>query len=91
LADIWGYIAAQSSENTATRFLGKLTATCERLLAFPLAHPERPQLAPGLRVVFHGTYAIYYRPDEETVTLVRVLHGARDLAAIAGQGGFAAA
>jgi len=91
LADIWGYIAAQSSENTATRFLGKLTTTCERLLAFPLAHPERPQLAPGLRVVFHGTYAIYYRPDEETVTIVRVLHGARDLAAIAGQGGFAAA
>jgi len=74
---------------TATRFLDKLHATCERLLAFPLAHPERPQLAPGLRVVFYGAYAIYYRPDDNAVTIVRVLHGARDLAAVAGQGGFA--
>jgi len=75
----------------ATRFLGKLYATCERLLAFPLAHPERPQLGAGLRVVFHGPYAIDYRPAGHAVTVVRVLHGARDLAAIAGQGGFAAA
>jgi len=88
LASIWSYIAEEASETTATRFLGKLHATCERLLAFPLAHPERPQLAPGLRVVFHGTYAIYYRADDNAVTIVRVLHGARDLAAVAGQGGF---
>jgi len=33
----------------------------------------------------------YYRPDEEVVTIVCVLHSARDLAAIASQGGFAAA
>jgi len=74
----------------ATRFLAGLHATCERLLTFPQAHPERPQLGPGLRVAFHGAYAIYYRPAEEVVTLVRVLHGARDLAAIADQGGFTA-
>jgi len=88
LAEIWSYIAEESSENVATGFLGKLHATCEQLLVFPLAYPERPQLAPGLRVVFHGSYAIYYQPDDEVVILVRVLHGARDLAAIAGQGGF---
>jgi len=91
LADIWGYIAAESSETTATRFLGKLYATCERLLIFPLASPERPQLAPGLRVVLHASDAVYYLPDEEVVTIVRVLHGARDFAAISNQGGFAAA
>jgi len=68
--------------------LGKLYATCERLLPFPLAHPERPQLSLDLRVVFHGAYAIYYRPSDKTVTIIRVLHGARDLAAIFDQGGF---
>lgn len=57
-------------------------------MAFPLAHPERPQLAPDLRVVFHGAYAIYYRPGGNAVTIMRVLHGARDLTAIADQGGF---
>jgi len=89
LTSIWSYIAEEASEATATRFLGKLHVTCERLLSFPLAHPERPQLAPGLRVVFHGAYAIYYRHNDKTVTIVRVLHGARDLAAVVGQGGFA--
>jgi len=88
LADIWSYIAGAASETVATRFLVKLTATCERLLAFPLAHPEHPQLDPGLRVVFHASYAIYYRSDDDCVTVVRVLHGARDLAAIVEQGGF---
>jgi len=65
-----------------------LHASCEQLLTFPLAHPERPQLAVGLRVAFYETYAIYYQVDEQAVTLVRVLHGARDLASIAAQGGF---
>jgi len=91
LAEIWAYIAENSSKIVANRFLGKLTATCEQLLTFPLAHPERPQLGAGLRVVFHGPYAIYYRPDNNTVTVVRILHGARDLAAIEDQGGFGTA
>jgi len=88
LADIWSYLAEEASETTATRFVRKLYAACGRLMAFPLAYPERPQLAPGLRVVFHGNYAIYYQPDDDCVTVVRVLHGARDLAAIVEQGGF---
>jgi len=91
LAEIWSYLAEQASETVATRFLDKLYATCERVLLFPLAHPERPLLTPGLRVAFHAPYAIYYQSDDKTVTLVRVLHGARDLAAISGQSGFGSA
>jgi toxin ParE1/3/4 len=43
---------------------------------FPLAAPARDQLAPGLRVTFHRPYAIYYRPLEDAVVIIRVLHGA---------------
>jgi toxin ParE1/3/4 len=39
-------------------------------------------------VLFHASYAVYYRPDDQVVTIIRVLHGARDLGAIADQGGF---
>nr|WP_242612047.1 type II toxin-antitoxin system RelE/ParE family toxin [Achromobacter xylosoxidans] len=81
-------MAEEASDTIATRFVGKLYATCEGLLAFPLAHPERRQLGPNLRVVFHGAYAIYYQPEADTVTIIRVLHGARDLGMIADQGGF---
>jgi toxin ParE1/3/4 len=54
-----------------------------------LAAPARDQLAPGLRVTFHSPYAIYYKPLDDAVVIIRVLHGARDVAAIAAQGGFA--
>ena len=58
------------------------------MLTFPQANPARDQLAAGLRVAFHGKYAIYYLCHESEVLVVRVLHGARDVAAIAARGGF---
>jgi len=42
-----------------------------------------------LRVIFEGNYAIYYLATDAEVSLVPVLHGARDAAAIAERGGFA--
>ena len=54
----------------------------------PLIGPRREQFGPGLRVTFHAPYAIYYLPTEQALIIVRVLHGARDAAAIAEQGGF---
>jgi toxin ParE1/3/4 len=46
-------------------------------------------LAPGLRVTFRGAYAIYYMPLPDAIVIIRVLHGARDVAALAERGGFA--
>ncbi len=88
MAEIWAYLTTEASETVANRFLTGLVATCEGLLQFPFAHPERRQLAAGLRVAFHGTYAIYYLPEEAEVIAVRVLHGSRDLKGIADSGGF---
>jgi toxin ParE1/3/4 len=48
----------------------------------------REQLASGLRVTFHSPYAIYYCVHVDAVVIVRVVHGARDIAAIAERGGF---
>jgi plasmid stabilization system protein ParE len=39
-------------------------------------------------VIFHGCYAIYYVPREDELVVVRVLHSARDVTAIAEHGGF---
>ena len=55
----------------------------------PLLGTARDQLAPGLRVTFHRRYAIYYVPREDELVIVRVIHTARDAAALAEQGGFA--
>ena len=89
LAEIWVDIAGKASEAIASRFVAAVEAAFEPVRYFPLAAPSREQFAPGLRVTFHSPYAIYYRPLADAVVIVRVLHGARDVAAIAGQGGFA--
>jgi len=39
--------------------------------------------------MFEGNYAIYYTVSETELVIVRVLHGARDAAALAERGGFA--
>jgi len=58
------------------------------LTLFPEAHPTHDALAKGLRVAFHGNYALYYAVQYPELIIVRVLHGARDAAAIAEKGGF---
>jgi toxin ParE1/3/4 len=55
---------------------------------FPFSGPARHQLAPGLRVTFHSPYAIYYLAQPDAVVIVRVIHGARDIAALAERGAF---
>ena len=80
-----------ASEAVATRFVGAIEAHFEPLRHFPLAGPLREQFAPSLRVTFHGPYAIYYKPLSDAVVIVRVIHGARDIQALAERGGFARA
>lgn len=54
----------------------------------PLSGSGRDSLAPGLRVIFHNSYAIYYTATDTKVVIVRVIHGARDTSALAVRGGF---
>jgi toxin ParE1/3/4 len=69
--------------------LAKIEGACRLLLGFPLSGVAREQFAKGLRVMFEGNYAVYYTVSETELVIVRVLHGARDAAALAERGGFA--
>lgn len=57
-------------------------------MQFPLSGALRPELAANLRVIFQGDYGIYYLPRGKEIVVIRVLHGSRDVPAIAHQGGF---
>lgn len=46
---------------------------------------RREQLAAGLRGLSHSRYIIYYLPTGTNLIIVRVLHTARDAAAIFGK------
>ncbi len=56
--------------------------------SFPLMGVSREKLAPGLRVLFHRDHAVYYLPQIDEIVIVRVLHGARDVASLAERGEF---
>jgi toxin ParE1/3/4 len=88
LAEIWSYLAVESSEAVATNFLARLRSTFDPVREFPFAGPMRDELAPGLRVLFQTPYAIYYLVCDDELVIVRVVHGARDVAAMAGRGEF---
>lgn len=62
--------------------------TLEVVRKSPRMGAMREQLSEGLRVTFHHPYAIYYRITKQELIIIRVLHGARDAAAISEQGGF---
>ncbi len=77
LDGILEYIA-RDNPAAAVRFVETLKEKCNTLARFPLLGASRDQLAERLRVFSVGNYAIYYRPEGESLRIERVLHGARD-------------
>lgn len=72
----------------ATRFVSALKNSLDRVLTFPDSGAPRDQLAVGLRATFYEAYVIYYRAAKTELAVIRILHGARDHAAVADHGGF---
>ena len=74
------YIAQQSgSRSAALRFLDKIDAKLKFLAQHPLAGEARPELAADVRSFPIGNYVIFYRPSEDGIDVLRILHGARDI------------
>lgn len=88
LSEIWAYLASEASEPVAIRFVESIEKAFATLQHAPTIGTRRERLASSLRVIFQSPYAIYYLPSEQHVIIVRVLHGARDVVAIADRGGF---
>lgn len=73
-------IAEQSqSRATAYRFLDKIDEKIKFLAQHPQAGEARPDLAANVRVFPVGNYVIFYRPADDGIEVLRVLHGARDI------------
>jgi toxin ParE1/3/4 len=79
LDEIWLHIAADNPD-AADRVIDALYKTIRDTLAmFPDAGRTRDELAPGLRSFPVGGHVIFYMPGAEAISIVRILHGARDL------------
>lgn len=73
---------AQDKPVAAERWVAKIRETCWTLARFPLLGTARTSMAESVRSFTVGHYVIYYRPEEGTVRIERVLHSSRDVDSI---------
>ena len=78
LLEIWLY-TANNSRSAADRLLARIEDILEMLAQHPLIGRSREELAPDLRSFLVGNNIIYYRPLDNGIEVIRVLHSSRDL------------
>jgi toxin ParE1/3/4 len=78
LEEIGDYIAKDNPAR-ALSFLGEIETHCHKMADMPTAFPKRDDLSPGLRMAVHGNYLIFFRIQDDTVRIERIVHGSRQL------------
>ena len=76
--EIWSYIAVRNLD-AADRLVMQFDATLSVIATTSLMGRDVSELGVNLRCFPVGNYLIFYRPIEEGIQLIRVLHGARDI------------
>jgi toxin ParE1/3/4 len=78
LDDLWAYIAADNLA-AADRMVDAVLEGSRRHVRFPGMGQSRDDLRPGLRCFVVSPYVVFYRSVEDTIEVLRILHGARDI------------
>jgi toxin ParE1/3/4 len=77
--DLWLWIAQSSGIEAAERMTDRIQAAEDRLGDYPEIGQARPDLAPGLRHWPDPPFLILYRVEPAAISIIRIVHGARDL------------
>ena len=81
LEEIGDYIA-QDNPARAGSFVAELRSQCEKICLNPAGYRRRPELSDDLRSCAHRNYVIFFASTTEQVTIVRILHSARDISEV---------
>ena len=81
LDEILDYVA-DHDYLAAVRLLARLEAKCRLLARYPQAGRVRRELRAGVRSFPVKPYVVYYAAERGRVTVLRILHGARDVATL---------
>jgi toxin ParE1/3/4 len=80
LRQLSNYIAEQSGSARAIAYLDRIEAFCMGLQDFPERGTRRDDLWPGLRTMgFERRVTVAFTVEANTVTILRILYGGRDL------------
>jgi toxin ParE1/3/4 len=82
LLDIWLYVAKHNSEAVADRITDRIAQSCRLLKGHPQLGRARPEIHPDARSIVIERWLALYRATEDSVQIVRILDGGRDLSAI---------
>ena len=87
LAELYHYIAAQASPDTAGRYTDAIVTYCEGMSAFPHRGTRRDDIRPGLRITnCKGRSVIAFNVDDATlrVSILGVYCGGQDYESVLG-------
>ena len=79
VAAILDHLDAYAGPAVASRYAEAFDAAYDRLAAFPRIGPTRPSLGPHARIWVVPPYVMAYDYADDTVTILRVLHGKRNI------------
>lgn len=82
VAEIGEYLAG-FNQALADQFVDDFRAAADSRARMPLTSRPRDDLRPGMRsFVLKKQYVVFFRPVDDTVEIVRVLHGSRNMDAV---------
>jgi toxin ParE1/3/4 len=81
LDELWAYIAANNPD-AADRMVDAVLESSRTHVRFPGMGQSRDELQAGLRCFVVLPYVVYYRVLEDTIEVLRILHGARDISGL---------
>lgn len=80
LIDLYDYIAVRDGAERAMGYIDRIEDCCRKLSVFPDRGIRRDDLRHGLRILgFERRAVIALQITADTVTILRVLYGGRDL------------
>lgn len=76
--EIFAYIA-RDDPLAAQEHIQSLFRAAKRLADFPESGRGRPEIGPGARTILVGRYLLLYRVGADSIDILRIVHGAREL------------
>ena len=80
LLDIYAFSVERFGIDAADQYHDGLEEACERLLHFPEMGLLHPAVSPPARYLVFRRHHIFYDISEDTVTVLRILHHAMNVA-----------